>query len=116
MRRVIFFLFLIIHSVQVGFAQKQVKHYAGARLVYSLNTNWAFYRGDIKGASAVDFNDADWYAVTIPHTMRLEQKHNGGANVYQGVGWYRRYFKADKYFQGKRVVLNFDGVQINCEV
>jgi hypothetical protein len=89
---------------------------APIRKAFNLNTNWAFFRGDIKGAESVKFNDERWYAVSIPHSMRLEKKHNGGAKVYQGVGWYRRYFKIDKWAIGKRITLNFEGVQKNCEV
>ena len=36
--------------------------------------------------------------------------------IYQGIGWYRRYFKMDKSNQGKRISLNFEGVQMNSEV
>lgn len=86
------------------------------RKVFNLNTNWAFFRGDVKGAEALKFNDEKWYAVSVPHSMRLEKKHNGGAQIYQGVGWYRRYFKVDKWASGKRITLNFEGVQKNCEV
>lgn len=86
------------------------------RSVLNLNTNWAFFRGDAKSAEAVNYQDKDWTAVTIPHTMRLEKKHNGGNKIYQGIGWYRRYFKMDKSNQGKRITINFEGVQMNCEV
>jgi hypothetical protein len=87
-----------------------------ARKVLNFNTNWAFFRGDIQGAEAVHFQDKDWTAVSIPHSMRLEKKHNGGNTIYQGIGWYRRYFTIDKAYQGKRITLNFEGVQMNCEV
>nr|WP_199080464.1 glycoside hydrolase family 2 TIM barrel-domain containing protein [Pedobacter sp. ASV19] len=103
-----------ICSIQAAFCQK--KNNGAIRKVYNLNTNWAFCRGDVKGAESVSFNDEKWYAVSIPHTMRLEQKHNGGAQVYQGVGWYRRYFKISKQADGKRITLNFEGVQKNCDV
>lgn len=86
------------------------------RKVFNLNTNWAFFRGEVSGAELVKFNDSKWYAVSIPHIMRLEKKHNGGAKIYQGVGWYRRYFKIDKSASGKRITLNFEGVQKNCDV
>ncbi len=120
MRCVVFVFILLLLSVQIALAQRDASFKdqpaSGTRSVFNLNTNWAFYRGDIKEAAAIDFNDRNWYAVTIPHSMRLEKKHNGGAKVYQGVAWYRRYFKADKSFQGKHVTLNFEGVQMNCEV
>lgn len=83
---------------------------------YNFNTNWAFYRGDLQNAEKTGFNDKDWFAVTIPHTMRLEKKHNGGGDIYQGVGWYRRYFRISPTYKNKKIEISFDGVQSNCEV
>ncbi|MDH7460713.1 glycoside hydrolase family 2 TIM barrel-domain containing protein [Chitinophagaceae bacterium 26-R-25] len=92
------------------------KKEAGTRTVLNFNTRWAFYRNDVPHAAAVDYNDKDWYAVTVPHVMRLEKKHNGGNQSYQGIGWYRRYFKVPSSFKDKRLTICFDGVQMNCDV
>ncbi len=92
------------------------KNAKSTRKVLNLNTNWAFFRGDAKAAETVNYQDKDWAAISIPHTMRLEKKHSGGGKIYQGVGWYRRYLKIDKLHQGKRISLNFEGVQMNCDV
>lgn len=83
---------------------------------YNFNSDWAFFRGDLNGAEAVDFNDKEWYAISIPHTMRLEKKHNGGGDNYQGIGWYRRYFRLSKAYENKKIEIYFDGVQSNCDV
>jgi len=83
---------------------------------YNFNTNWAFYRGDIQNAENIVFDDKDWFAVTIPHTMRLEKKHNGGGDIYQGIGWYRRYFRIPTSNKNKKIEVYFDGVQSSCEV
>jgi beta-galactosidase/beta-glucuronidase len=83
---------------------------------YNFNSNWAFYRGDLQNAEKKEFNDKDWFAVTIPHTMRLEKKHNGGGDIYQGIGWYRRYFRISPTYKNKKIEIYFDGVQSNCEV
>ena len=88
------------NSLLVKTAQKNNE---STRKVLNLNTNWAFFRGDAKAAEAVHYQDKDWTAVSIPHTMRLEKKHNGGGKIYQGIGWYRRYFKMDQSNQGKRI-------------
>ncbi len=48
--------------------------------------------------------------------MRIERKHNGGNKVYQGAGWYRRYFRLPAECRGKRISICFDGVQKNCTV
>lgn len=109
----LFAFFLSVLFTSYGFSQTPA---ASPRLSLNFNTNWAFFRGDAPGAEAIKYNDENWTAVSIPHTMRLEPKHNGGNNNYTGIGWYRRYFKIDKASLGKRITLNFDGVQKNCAV
>ncbi|MBO9729665.1 MAG: discoidin domain-containing protein [Chitinophaga sp.] len=89
---------------------------AQSRDVLNLNTNWAFHRGDVTGAEKKTFNDKDWSGISIPHVMRIEKKHNGGNQVYQGVGWYRRYFRLPAAYHDKRITLCFDGVQTTAEV
>ena len=81
----------------------------------NFNTNWAFHRGDVSPAEAANFDDSSWEGVTIPHVMRIEQKHNGG-QVFQGIGWYRRHLILPDSYKNKRLTIHFDGVQMNCEV
>lgn len=89
---------------------------ASSRQVIGMNTEWAFFRGDVKDGARVDLDVTDWMPVSLPHIMQLETKHCGGNSIYDGVGWYRRYFKMPAQTEGKRVVLNFEGVMTNCEV
>lgn len=86
------------------------------RETLNFNTDWAFHLGDIQKAFLSKFDDSSWEKVSIPHTMRVEGKHDGGGAVYQGVGWYRRYFKLPEQYKNKRITINFEGVQMNCEV
>ncbi|MDR6882477.1 uncharacterized protein YjdB [Bacillus sp. 3255] len=87
------------------------------RTVYNFNSDWGFYRGDLVGAEAAQFDDSAFAAVTIPHTMRLEKKHANGANaVYAGIGWYRRYFAIDESYKGKTINIDFEGVMIDSDV
>ncbi|NLR67599.1 DUF4982 domain-containing protein [Chitinophaga varians] len=86
------------------------------RLELDFNSNWAFCQQDVSNAAAADFNDASWEAVTIPHVMGITAKHNGGGRVYQGVGWYRRYFTIPADWAGRRLYLSFEGVQTDCEI
>jgi len=97
-------------------AQKGSNVLTSPRKIFNMNVDWAFYRGDLANAEKPGFTDDDWAAVTIPHVMRLEQKHNGGGQIYQGIGWYRKYFLVPKREQGKRITINFDGIQMNCDV
>lgn len=85
------------------------------RKALDMNGHWAFHAGDVKQAANITYDDSRWEAVSIPHVMRIEQKHNGG-EVYQGVGWYRRYFRLPSNYRKKRITLHFEGVQTNCEL
>lgn len=99
-----------------GLEAIQAKEPRTERKVLTMNTDWAFYRGDVPNGQQVVLDDADWIPAVIPHIMRLEKKHCGGNDVYDGIGWYRRYFKVDPDFRGKKVYISFEGVMTSCHV
>ena len=41
------------------------------RQVYNFNPGWRFFKGDIRGAESVDFDDRSWTIVSTPHTVEL---------------------------------------------
>lgn len=87
------------------------------RQILNFNSDWGFYRGDLEGAEAEDFDDSAFANVTILHTMRLEKKHcNGGSGTYKGIGWYRRYFTLDEAYAGKKINMDFEGVMIDSDI
>lgn len=86
------------------------------RIVLNLNTDWAFYRGDVPNGQSLRLGDSAWIPATIPHVMQLEKKHCGGNGIYDGIGWYRRYFKLPETYKGKRIVVAFEGVMTSCDV
>lgn len=86
------------------------------RIQLNMNTDWAFYRGDIAGGELPELNDTDWMPATLPHIMQLEKKHCGGNAIYDGVGWYRRYFKLPERYRDKRIAVSFEGVMTACEL
>ena len=97
-----------------------VLHGTGAtsspREVLRMNNDWAFYRGEVKEGARADLDDSSWMPVVLPHIMQLEKKHCGGNAIYDGIGWYRRYFTLSKAYKDKRVTVSFEGVMTNCEV
>lgn len=86
------------------------------RQVLDMNTGWAFYRGDVEEGYKTDLDDSGWMPAVIPHIMQLETKHCGGNSIYDGIGWYRRYFKLPGEYKGKRIAVSFEGVMTNCDV
>ena len=43
------------------------------RATYNLNVDWKLFVGEAKGAEAVEFNDAAWKAVTLPHAWNEDE-------------------------------------------
>ncbi|MGL5682693.1 MAG: glycoside hydrolase family 2 TIM barrel-domain containing protein [Marinifilaceae bacterium] len=107
--RLTFGLLLLCSFLQPAHAQK-------GRVDYNMNTQWAFYRGDIANGKDMRVNDSEWMPVVLPHIMQLEKKHCGGDIIYNGVGWYRRYFKLPVSLKNKRISVHFEGVMNACEL
>lgn len=110
--RIFSFILLFICA---AFGQSCSISFSG-REVLDMNTDWAFYRGDVVEGSRTDLDDSGWIPVALPHIMQLEMKHCGGNSIYDGIGWYRRYFKLPAKYKDKRVVVSFEGVMTNCDI
>ncbi len=87
------------------------------------NDGWKFNRGDVSNAEASSFDDSGWKSLTLPHDWSIELAFNssspGGSNAGYldgGVGWYRKSFTVDQAANGKRILIDFDGVYMNSEV
>ncbi len=90
---------------------------------------WRFLRGGAQGAESPDFDDSRWRKVDLPHDWSIEDlpgtrspfhpdaisQVNGGFTT-GGTGWYRKTFDVPAAHQGKRVVVEFEGVYMNAEV
>ena len=86
------------------------------RITFNMNNDWAFFRGETENGQEVGLDDSQWIPATVPHIMQLEKKHCGGNVIYDGIGWYRRYFKLPKSYEGKRIAISFEGVMNACEL
>lgn len=92
-----------------------------AREVRSLDRNWRFHLGDTPQAQSLDFDDAAWRLLDLPHDWSVEGDFSeayasGTGFLPGGTGWYRKHFTLPTDQQGKRVVITFDGVYRNSEV
>lgn len=82
----------------------------------NLNSGWRFIKKDVGGAQATSFNDGSWTAVSIPHTWNATDGADGGANYYQGTGWYRRHYTPPAPLAGKALYLQFAGANQVADV
>ena len=72
-------------------------------------------------AAAIDFPDATWQPVTLPHDWSITQppsptQTNATGFFPGGLGWYRKTFTLPRSVQGKEISLDFDGVFDNSYV
>ena len=104
-------LLILVLGLSVSCARK-----GSPRISLNMNTDWAFYRGDVAGGELLSVADTAWMPVVLPHIMQLEKKHCGGNAIYDGVGWYRRYFKLPDSYRDKRIAVSFEGVMNACEL
>jgi beta-galactosidase len=89
----------------------------------SFNENWKFQLNDKLGAEQVQFEDADWRVLNIPHDWSIEGEYNednpmGGQCGYlpAGIGWYRKTITVPVEWKNKHVEIAFDGVFMNSTV
>lgn len=111
---------------------------AAPRLTASFGQGWSFCRGDSALYSAPAFDHSGWEHVNLPHDFQISQPWvppgaderadmaNEVANVKSrlsprgfkemGVGWYRKTFRPDPAWRGRRVLLDFGGIMLTGDV
>ncbi len=100
----------------------------------NFDSGWKFYRGNIPGAEAMDFDDSQWCTLDLPHDWTIEDlpaskdttqigpftKNSIGGTAtgftVGEVGWYRKTFTLDKSAKNKKIQVYFDGVYQEADV
>lgn len=91
------------------------------RIVTDLKDGWRFQYGDAPDAARnSDFDDSGWEKVTVPHTWNrvgyMATTRGADANAKRGVAWYRLKHHLSEEAEGRRYILQFDGVAVVAEV
>lgn len=101
------------------------------RYVKTINSNWTFnYFPDAtegSGCESPQYDDSNWPAISIPHTWNSYETtfelhssaegYTGGTDNprwREGRGWYRKHFIINPAAAGKKIFIEFDGVQKYC--
>ena len=90
------------------------------RIKYNLNYDWKFIKSDVANSQLVSFSDAGWQTVSLPHTFNdydlFDTWITGSGNYgWTGKTWYRKHFKLDASFTGRRVIVEFEGIRQAAE-
>lgn len=91
------------------------------RIKQPFDFDWKFKSGESPDAQNPTFDDSDWRRLDLPHDFQFEQPWDSSASrgrgfKAMGVGWYRKTFKADAGWKGKRVLIDFEGIMLTGEV
>ena len=85
--------------------------------------DWKFFFGDPRNAQALDYDDASWRSLDVPHDWSIEDHYHPdhesgwqGGYLPAGSGWYRKTFKFDAAWKSRLVSIMFDGVYMNSDV
>ncbi|WP_196778119.1 glycoside hydrolase family 2 protein [Lentzea aerocolonigenes] len=109
-------LLVLISAMFVGAPAASAYVPPSLRASVSLDSGWRFLRADVPGAEAPLFNDSSWSSVSVPHTWNALDGQDGGSNYYRGIGWYRKHFTPAASLAGRRLWLQFDGVNQVADV
>ena len=115
-------LFLLNPLLSTGRADLLAQSAAGSVRV-ACDDDWKFFLGDAPGAQAVEFDDAGWRTVTLPHDWSIEgrigpKEPTGGQGGFfpTGIGWYRHQLDTPAAWNGKKVSVEFEGVYMDADV
>ena len=97
---------------------------AQARERKCFDKDWRFVLADTATMAAVDYNDAHWRRLDVPHDWAIEGDFSvsnpsgaSGGALPGGVGWYRKTFSLSLSDNARdKVFLEFDGVYMNSTV
>ncbi len=86
------------------------------RTVANFNPGWRFLKADVAGAEQPGFDDSQWEAASLPHSLEILGENASGCRNYQGPAWYRKRFQAAPPPAGGKVVIYFEAVMGKCTV
>ncbi|MES2279115.1 MAG: glycoside hydrolase family 2 TIM barrel-domain containing protein [Bacteroidota bacterium] len=88
---------------------------AQSRVVQSINTNWAFHKGDVAGMPSAAAK-TDWEKVSIPHSWNTTDVYDDAPGYYRGIGWYKKTVYIPSAWKSKNIYLHFEGANQVAEV
>jgi len=82
------------------------------RVRYNFNPGWKLFVGDPNGAQSVDFADAGWKEITLPHAFNEDDAFKKAIHdLTTGIVWYRKHFKIPARHNGQKIFLEFEGIR-----
>lgn len=81
----------------------------------NFNTEWLYSSKEETNGSQMGLDDTGFEPVSIPHANKLLTAHKGSnfqeqIETYRFVSWYRKHFVLDERYEGKNIILEFEGI------
>jgi len=132
MKKIFIVLFLVFCIPLINAQKKSAQTSKSPRIEKIINSQWTFnYFPDEKaeeGYESASYDDSKWPAISIPHTWSTFET-TGAVHPFirnaaetdnpywwNGWGWYRKHFIINPAGEGKKVFVEFEGVQKYCKV
>jgi len=85
----------------------------------NFNDDWKFKRCEssentLETFKEIDYNDAAWEKVALPHTPRIEPLVVN--DQWQGICWYRKEFALESAHKGKKIFIEFEAAMQIAEI
>jgi len=106
-----FLSLLLLQMTLVGTAIGEISPLF-SRATFNFNPGWKVFVGDPTNAAVMDFDDATWKPVTLPHAWNEDAAFKVSIDKHPtGIAWYRKHFTLPPDAAGKKVFLEFEGVR-----
>ena len=83
---------------------------------YYINNSWLFSREFKQEMLQADYTADDMISVRLPHTCKELPYHYFDEHLYQMVSGYCRLLQVPAEWEGRRILLTFEGVGHDCQV
>jgi beta-galactosidase len=92
-------------------AAMQAQHFdISPRIEMNFSTGWLYVADDFAGAERTELDDSKWEPVSVPHANVLTPHETFDPDVYRIVSWYRKHFRPDLAWKGRKVYARFQAV------
>lgn len=89
--------------------------FAGSK--YNFNAGWLLALGDNASCSSVKHNDKKWTPCTLPYAWNQAEAYSRNCSeLSDTVMWYRKHFRMPKEWNGKKVMIEFEGARFGAQV
>ena len=101
----------ILFFLAAGLLQAQAEPFdISPRREINFSTGWLYLPDDAAGAEKTDFDDSRCERVSVPHANVLTPHETFDPDMFRFVSWYRKHFRTEAAWKGKKVYVRFQSV------